>query len=48
LQVIPYGRGRLIFSQFLLRETVGRDPVADRLFSNLLRFGLSLVDRDGA
>jgi hypothetical protein len=48
LQVIPYVLGRLIFSQFLLRETVGRDPVADRLFSNLLRFGLSLVDRDGA
>ncbi len=36
LQIVPWGKGRLIFSQFLLRETVGRDPVADRLFRNLV------------
>lgn len=37
LHVVPFGSGQLVFSQFLLRQSAGRDPVADRLLRNLLR-----------
>ena len=36
LAVLPHGDGRIIFSTFLIPEHLGRDPAADRLFSNLV------------
>jgi hypothetical protein len=36
LCVVPYGKGRLIFSTYRLENNLGKDPVADKLLWNLL------------
>ncbi len=38
LVIVPHGKGRLILSAFRLLENLGKDPVADRLLHNLIRF----------
>ncbi len=36
LCVVPYGKGRLIFSTYRLEHNLGQDPVADKLLWNML------------
>jgi hypothetical protein len=36
--VVPHGRGRLVLSALNLLPHLGRDPVADRLLRNMVRF----------
>lgn len=38
-----YGKGNILFSQFRLIENIGKDPLADRLLSNIIKFGESLL-----
>jgi hypothetical protein len=38
LAVVPHGKGSMILSMLRIVENLGRDPVADRLIMNLLRF----------
>ena len=38
LVVLPYGKGQLVVSQLRLLENIGKDPVADKIMSNLLKF----------
>ena len=38
LAEVPCGKGRLIVSQLRLVENLGRDPVADRILMNMIRF----------
>ena len=38
MAVIPYGKGRLLVSQLRLLENLGKDPVADKILANLIRF----------
>jgi hypothetical protein len=35
---VPHGKGRIIISQLRLLENFGKDPVADRILYNLIRF----------
>ena len=44
--VVPHGKGRLILSQLRLLENLGKDPVADRLFYNMIRFGSTGATRE--
>ena len=41
LAIVPLGKGRCIASQLRLLENLGKDPVADRLLLNMIRFTLS-------
>jgi beta-galactosidase len=43
LVVAQLGRGHLIICQFRILEELGRDPLADRLFINLLRYADSIA-----
>jgi hypothetical protein len=36
--IVPQGSGRIIVSQLRIVPHLGRDPVADRLFYNLVEF----------
>ncbi|MFZ5829353.1 MAG: hypothetical protein ACOY3P_04665, partial [Planctomycetota bacterium] len=36
--VVPHGEGRLILSQLRLIENLGKDPVADKILFNLIRY----------
>ena len=38
LAVVPHGEGKLVLSMLRVVEHVGKDPVADRLFENMIRF----------
>ena len=38
LSIAPVGRGRCILSQLRLVENLGKDPVADNILYNLIRF----------
>jgi len=38
LTIVEHGKGRCIVSQLRLVENLGKDPVADRIFYNLIRF----------
>jgi hypothetical protein len=38
LAIVPLGNGRCLVSQLRLVENLGKDPVADRIFYNLIRF----------
>ena len=38
LVVVPLGKGKLVLSTLRLLENLGRDPVADVIFGNLVRF----------
>jgi len=38
LAVVPYGKGRYIVSQLRLTETIGNDPVADKILFNLIKW----------
>ena len=38
LAVVPHGRGRSIVSQLRIIENLGKDPVADKIFYNLIDF----------
>ena len=39
--IVPLGKGRCIASQLRLLENLGKDPVADRLLLNMIRFTAS-------
>ncbi len=41
LAIVPLGKGRCIASQLRLLENLGKDPVADKLLMNMIRFTLS-------
>jgi hypothetical protein len=43
LVVAPVEKGHIIFCQFRLFENLGKDPVADRLFMNLVRYADSIA-----
>ncbi len=36
--VVPYGKGRLLLSTLRITENLGQDPVADKLFYNMVRW----------
>jgi len=38
LAIVPKGKGRLVVSQLRIVENLGKDPVADKLLQNLIRF----------
>jgi len=38
LAIVPYGKGKLIFSTLQITENLGRDPVADKIFYNIVNF----------
>ena len=38
LSVLPYGKGRCVVSQLRLLENLGKDPVADKILGNLIRY----------
>jgi len=38
LAIVPLGKGRCIASQLRLVENLGKDPVADKILHNLIRF----------
>ena len=38
LAVVPLGKGRCIPSQLRLVDNLGKDPVADKIFYNLMKF----------
>lgn len=38
MALVPYGRGRCILSQLRLVENLGKDPVAEKIFYNLIAF----------
>ena len=38
LAIVPYGKGRCIVSQLRLVENLGKDPVADKILYNLIRY----------
>ncbi len=44
LAVVPFGRGRFIASQLRLVENIDRDPAADKILCNLIRFACSGMD----
>ena len=41
LTIIPYGRGKIILSTMQLIENLGKDPIADKIFYNMLKFAAS-------
>jgi hypothetical protein len=43
LVVAPVEKGHILFCQFRLFENLGKDPVADRLFMNLVRYADSIA-----
>ena len=38
LAILPIDKGRVVVSQLRIVENLGRDPVADKLLRNLLKF----------
>jgi hypothetical protein len=38
LAVLPHGKGEIILSQFRLLEWLGRDPAADTMVANMIRY----------
>jgi hypothetical protein len=38
LALVPFGKGRYLISQMRLVENLGKDPVADKLLYNMIRF----------
>ena len=38
LAVVPKGKGQVVVSQLRIVENLGKDPVADKLLQNLIRF----------
>jgi hypothetical protein len=47
INVIPVGRGHLVFCQLTLAQQAATNPVAKRLLANLIRFTASLVKKGG-
>jgi hypothetical protein len=47
INVLPVGRGHLVFCQLTLVEQAATNPVARRLLSNLIRFTALLVKKGG-
>lgn len=43
LAVVPYGKGKIILSTLQIIENLGRDPVADRIFYNMVNFAADSV-----
>jgi hypothetical protein len=43
--IVPLGKGRCIASQLRLIENLGKDPVADRILYNLVRFSCQQVGK---
>ncbi len=42
LCIIPYGKGIFIVSQLRILENLGKDPVADKILINLVKYGSEL------
>ena len=42
IAVVPHGKGRLLVSTMILAEHLGKDPVADKLLFNMIRWAGSL------
>jgi hypothetical protein len=38
LAIVPYGRGKIILSTLQIIENLGKDPVADKIFYNMVNF----------
>jgi hypothetical protein len=38
LALVPYGKGRCLVSQLRIVENLGKDPVADKLRANIVKF----------
>lgn len=43
LAVVPYGKGKIIVSTLQIIENLGKDPVADKIFYNLVNFAARSV-----
>ena len=41
LAIVPYGRGKMILSTLQLIENLGEDPIADKIFYNMVAFAAS-------
>lgn len=41
--IIPHGRGKIILSTLQITENLGKDPVADKIFYNMVDFAASSV-----
>jgi len=41
LAIVPYGRGKMVLSTLQLIENLGKDPVADKIFYNMVTFAAS-------
>jgi hypothetical protein len=41
MAIVPFGDGRFIASQFRLVENLGKDPAAERILFNLIRFAVA-------
>ena len=42
LAIVPYGKGKIVFSTLQIIENLGKDPVADKLLYNMIRFAAML------
>ena len=38
--ILPYGKGEIVVSQLRLLQQLGKDPVADKLFGNMLKYSI--------
>ena len=38
LAIVPKGKGRIVVSQLRIVDNLGKDPVADKIFYNLIDF----------
>jgi len=47
INVVPVGRGHLVFCQLTLAQEAATHPVARRLLANLIRYTASLVKKGG-
>ena len=45
LAVYKLGAGRFILNSLRVRQTLGRDPVAERLLRNMLRYAAEELDK---
>ncbi|RLI53401.1 MAG: hypothetical protein DRO87_11705, partial [Candidatus Thorarchaeota archaeon] len=43
LAIVPYGKGKIILSTLRIIENLGKDPVADKIFYNMVHFAAGSV-----
>ena len=45
MAVYPLGAGRFVLNTLRIRDTLGRDPAAERLLRNMLRYAARDIDK---